>query len=53
MSCRAQKTDNKKRHEPPMTKHIATVALIVELSTLGAIFAFLISATLGQPARLA
>ena len=53
MSCRAQKTDNKKRHEPPMTKHIATVALIVELSTLGPIFAFLISAMLGQPAHLA
>ena len=53
MSCRAQKTDNKKRREPPMTKHIATVALIVELSRLGAIFAFLISATLGQPALLA
>jgi hypothetical protein len=36
-----------------MTKHIATVALIVELSTLGPIFAFLISAMLGQPAHLA
>lgn len=32
-----------------MQKHIANVALAVELSTLGAVIVFLIAATLGQP----
>lgn len=31
-----------------MYKHIANIALAVELSTLGAIIVFLITATLGQ-----
>jgi hypothetical protein len=50
MSRRTKKTDNKKDTSLPMTtffqRHIATAALLVELSTLSAVLLFMIAATL-------
>jgi hypothetical protein len=57
MSCRIQKTDNKKREYLPMKtllhRHFANAALVIELTTLTAVIAFMITGTLGMTAPAA
>jgi hypothetical protein len=43
-----KKTDTEK--DLPMLKHLATVALLVELSTFGAVSAFMFAGLVGSPA---